>query len=83
MFDKEGAEVILKITKAWADLFSNGPSTLNLTGPYSWNAAYGVTHGNYARIDINRDELVKKFRKLQLFSEKVISNKYFILHHGM
>lgn len=31
LFDKEGAEVIFNITKAWADLFSNGPMTLKLT----------------------------------------------------
>ncbi len=84
LFDKEGAEVILKIAKAWADLFSYGTSTLNLTGSYGWiTDDNGIIDGDYERININRDELVKRFRKLQLFSEKVISNKYFILHHGI
>ncbi|MCB2300827.1 hypothetical protein [Clostridium tagluense] len=84
LFDKEGAEVILKIAKAWADLFTYGPSTLNLTGSYGWiTDDNGILDGDYERFNINRDELVNRFRKLQLFSEKVISNKYFILHHGI
>ncbi len=84
LFDKEGAEVIFKIAKAWGDLFSNGPATLKLTGNYGWGPGdNAITDGDYERLDISRDELVKSFRKLQLFSEKVISNNYFILHHGI
>jgi hypothetical protein len=84
LFEKEGAEVIFKISKAWVDLFSNGPSVLKLTGNYGWiTNDEGFAEGNYEIIEINRDELIESFRKLQLFSEKVISDKYFIIHHGI
>ena len=46
LFDKEGAEVISKIAKVWADLFSNGPATLKLTGNYGWiTDDNGITDG--------------------------------------
>ncbi|MGH4121584.1 MAG: hypothetical protein ACREV6_01400 [Clostridium sp.] len=84
LFDKEGSEVIFKIAKAWADLFSNGPSTLKLAGNYEWiTNDKCITEGYYKIIEVDRDELVESFRKIQLFSEKVIYNKYFILHHGI
>jgi hypothetical protein len=84
LFDKEGAEVIFKIAKAWAYLFSNGPSALKLTGNYGWiTNDKGIAEGNYELIEVIRDELIESFRKLQLFSEKVISDKYFIIHHGI
>lgn len=34
--NKRKVEVILKIAKAWADLFTYGPSTLSLTGSCVW-----------------------------------------------
>lgn len=84
LIDKEGAEVILKIAKAWADLFANGPSILRLTGNYGWiTNDKGIEEGNYEIIEVNRDELVDSFRKLQLFSEKVILNQFLIIHHGI
>ena len=84
LFDKEGAEVIFKIAKEWADLFSNGPANLKLTGNYGWGPGdNAITDGNYEKIHMSRDELVKSFRKLQLFSEKVICNEYLILHRGI
>lgn len=84
LFDKEGAEVIVKISKSWADLFSNGPSMLKLTGNYGWvTNTKGIEEGKYEVIDVCRDNLIESFRKLQLFSEKVISDKYFIFHHGI
>jgi len=85
LFDKEAAEVLFNIVKAWADLFSNGPTTLNLRGNYSWIEDEGMQSGDYEILEIARDELVENFRKLQSFAEQVMvnSNKYFILHHGI
>jgi hypothetical protein len=84
ILDKKGAEVILKIAKAWVDLFSNGPSTLKLTGNYgSVISNEGIEEGSYQIIEGNRDELIESFRKLQLISEKAIYDKYFIIHHGI
>ncbi|MBE6067844.1 MAG: hypothetical protein E7211_09150 [Clostridium lundense] len=79
LFDKEGAEVIVGLAKSWADLFSRGPSTLKLTGNYCFTG----NDRSYEIIEISRDKLVESFRKLQLFSERVISNKYLILHYGL
>jgi hypothetical protein len=84
LFDKEGAQVILRLAKAWADLFSNGPTTLKLTGNYCFRTnEQGATEGNYDLLEVDRDELVGKLRKLQLFSEKVIKGDYLIFHHGL
>lgn len=84
LFDKEGAEVILSLAGSWAGLFSRGPSTLKLTGNYCFtgNDTY-MQEGSYEIIEIARDKLIENFRKLQLFSERVISNKYLILHYGI
>lgn len=84
LFDKEGAEVILKLAKAWADLFSSEPPILKLTGDYCFTASDTyMPEGSYEITEISRDELVESFRKLQLFSERVISSKYLILHYGI
>lgn len=84
LFDKDGAEIIFKVAKAWEDLFSNGPSILKLTGNYGWvTDDMGVTDGNYEIIEVDRNELVASLRKLQLFSDKAIYDRYFILHHGI
>ncbi|WP_411682914.1 hypothetical protein [Clostridium thailandense] len=84
LFDKEGASVIVNIARAWADLLSNGTGILKLTGSYYWTTNdKGVSEGKYEMIEVNRDELVKNFRKLQLFSEKVISGSYLMLHFGI
>lgn len=84
LFDKEGAEVISKIAKAWEDLFSSGPAILKLTGSYCYTTDdQGITSGKYETIEVDRDKLVENFRKLRLLSEKVISGDYLILHHGI
>lgn len=84
LFDKEGAEVIFKLAKSWADLFSSGPTTVKLTGNYilTRNGKY-FPEGKYEVIEIPKDKLIGNFRKLQLFSKKVISGDYLILHHGI
>lgn len=84
LFDKEGAKVILKLAKAWGDLFSNGPTTLRLTGNYCWSTnKQGIQESYYDILEVDRDELVEKFRKLQFLSEKVIAGDYLILHQGI
>lgn len=86
LFDKEGAEVIFNIAKAWADLFSNGTPTLKLKGSYYWTKNdNGDLDGEYEIVDVNRNELVSDIRKLQSFAEKIIQNldKYFIVHFGI
>lgn len=84
LFDKEGASIIVNIARAWADLLSNSTNVLKLTGSYYWTTNYkGIPEGKYEMIEVNRDELVGEFRKLQLFSEKVISSNYLILHLGI
>jgi hypothetical protein len=84
LFDKAGAEVISRLAKAWADLFSNGTTTLILTGNYGSIATEnGIQQEGYAVLEVDRDEIVRNLRKLQLFSEKVIAGNYFILHYGL
>lgn len=84
LFDKEGAEIILRLTKAWNELFLNGPATLKLTGNYGWiTNELGITQGNYELIEVDRDTLIGGLEKLQLFSEKVIAGDYLILHRGI
>jgi hypothetical protein len=84
LFDKEGASAVYNLAKAWADLFSNAPTNLKLTGNYGF---YGIKDGKpvgkYNLVEVEREKLVDNFRKLQCFSEKVILGDYLLLHHGI
>jgi hypothetical protein len=84
LFDKEGANIIYNLAKAWSDLFLNGPTILKLTGSYGYRTFKdGKPVGEYNLLEVDRDKLAANLKKLQSFSEKVILGDYLILHYGL
>ena len=81
----DGASAAQKIFTLWADLFSNAPRNLKLTGQFSWIEGKGVDSGKYAVIKAKRDEVVKSLRQIADFAKEVESSngKLFILHLGI
>ena len=82
---KDGAVGAEKLFKAWANLFSAGPKTIKLTGPYGWIQGKPKDTGSYSIITVNRDEIVKKLQTLARYSRSVArsDDELFLLHLGM
>src|SRR5262245_41129438 len=81
----DGAIVAGKIFTAWADLFSNGPKEIKLTGAYGWIEGESKETGHYSVIKADRDEIIEGFKKLAGLSKQVIdsNDELFILHLGI
>ena len=81
----DGAVVTTKIFTAWANLLSNGPKEIKLTGPYGWIEGESKETGSYSAIKVDRDEVVERFKKLADFSKQVVDSEdeLFILHLGI
>ena len=82
----DGAEAAKKIFTSWADLFSNAPQNLELTGNYQWLVNNGGANtGNYSVIKAERDKLVESLRQIAGYAEEVENSngKLFILHLGI
>ena len=81
----DGAIVADKIFTAWADLFSNGPNEITLTGNYAWIEGASKETGSYSVVKADRDKIVEGFKELAGFSKQVIDSKdeLFILHLGI
>jgi hypothetical protein len=80
---EDGAIVAHKILGAWATLFSNGPSTLRLTGSYV--RIEGEETGSYSVIKIDRDEIVERLTTLADYTNQVAESRdrLFVLHLGI
>ena len=81
----DGAIVAGKIFTAWAELLSNGPMEIKLTGAYSWIEGESKGTSHYSAIKADRDEIIEGFKKLAGFSKQVIdsNDELFILHLGI
>ena len=81
---KEGAHCALRIFSAWADLFSNGPSVLDLSGPYTWKNS-DPKRGNFTKVTVKRDEIVNALREVKDFLQKILdaSDEIYLLHLGL
>lgn len=82
LISKDGAEVLMKISKAWADLFSNGPSKIILKGKYTWTDEK-IDQGQYEILEFDRNELVGEFIRLYEYSQSVINENYYLFHRGI
>ena len=83
LFNKDGARVLGNIAKSWADLFLNSPSTMKLTGNYYWGGDKKAENGEYEILELDRDLIAEKFRKLQSFAQKVLMENSYIIHFGI
>src|SRR5215510_12599856 len=70
----DGAIVAGKIFTAWADLLSNGPKEIKLTGAYGWIEGESKETGHYSVINADRDEIIEGFKKLADFSKQVVDS---------
>ena len=82
---EDGAITTRKIFNLWADLFSNAPEKLKLTGDFGWIEGEGSNSGKYEIIKIQRDEIVKSLRQVADYAEEVENSggRLFILHLGL
>lgn len=74
----EGAGIAAKVFRSYADLFSNGPMKLLLTGP--WGA-----EGGYQQIEFERDVVVGELRQLAADLDRVAgsNDEMYVLHLGI
>ena len=91
----DGAEVGWRVFRAWADLFSQGPKVIELTGNYilseggkrsgEYKQGLSVSRGRYEKIKVKRDVLVKQFKELAYNFHEVIEggDEVFMLHLGI
>lgn len=81
LFDEQSADSLTGIFTAWKNLFEHAPSTFVLTG----NFIYGETEeaGEYERIPINRDEIVRQFEKMISMADQLATGRYSLYHLGI
>jgi hypothetical protein len=82
---KDGATDAASIFGAWANLFSAGPKSIELTGNYGWIEGENKETGSYSKIYMDRDAIVEIFKELANFSRQVVesNDELFILHLGI
>jgi len=82
----DGGHVFHRIFDAWGDLFSNGPSRLELlTKTSGWIEGESAESGAGHTIIADRDDVVKRLRQLADFGKKVeeSAGELYILHLGI
>jgi hypothetical protein len=81
VINKEGASMFSHIISSWAQLFSKAPENFELNGGVTINIDRTV--GEFRKIKVNRDDLIKKLDVLKNYAEKAIADEHFILHLGI
>jgi hypothetical protein len=87
----DGAEIAWKVFRCWAELFSNGPKKIQLTGHYILNPGQEELQvieargGPYEKLIFDRNAIVKQFNKLASYCYEVIEggDEVFMLHLGI
>jgi hypothetical protein len=81
----EGARIAARIFHAWAELFSYGPKRLQLTGAWGVEEGRPFAEGDYKKIRVDRDVIVRKLKRLAAFAEEVAASndELYILHLGI
>jgi hypothetical protein len=81
----EGASVAQRIFCAWAELFSLGPSELELTGGWSQVEGEPMESGRHEKLIFSRDMIVANLITLADYANQVsLSPKeFYVLHLGI
>ena len=81
---RDGARVAEKIFQGWALLLSQGPTLINLKGPYEELSASGRA-GRYSQLILQRRTVVKKLGILAANCNKVrrSAGDIFLWHEGV
>ena len=83
LIEQDGAGIAKRVFQAWADLFSNGPHTLELTGAYSWVDGRPVGTGEYEHLEYSRDDTVEVLQAVANYAAEIqIANGRLYLYHG-
>lgn len=95
IINQTGGAAFHRLCTTWADLFSQGPEQLQLTGPFvmSWpfeEDEHLMERGQFMRLGghfepllFRRDELVQTFTTLAQFGAQAATGEYFIFHFGV
>ena len=81
----EGANTAAKVFRSYADLFSNGPQKLQLTGLCSVEEGKPCTEASYQKIEFARNEVVGRLRRLAADLNQVAESgdEMYVLHLGI
>ncbi|HVF87091.1 MAG TPA: hypothetical protein VM866_05845 [Pyrinomonadaceae bacterium] len=81
----EGAGTAAKVFRSYADLFSNDPKKLRLTGPWSAEEGKPRAEGGYQQIEFERDMVVGELRQLAADLDRVAESddEMYVLHLGI
>lgn len=85
LIEQNGAAAGERVFRAWARLFEIGPSTLELTGGYTWLDGQPEESGQYARLQYSRDETVPLFDTLADYCSEVqkANGRLYVYHGGV
>lgn len=83
VINSAGAPSTARILRHWAGLFLEGPPTLELRGSFQWIDGEAVDTGEYERITVDRDELVRDLSSLADLAERVSTGQTYLLHWGV
>jgi hypothetical protein len=94
IINHQGALIFQQICLSWAQLFSQGPEQLILSGPtsISWpfeeeertlNEKQAIDLLSPTQLVTDRDLLVQNLRLLALFGAQAAVGEHFILHYGI
>jgi hypothetical protein len=83
VINSAGAPSTARILRHWAGLFLEGPPTLELRGSFQWIEGEAVDTGEYERINVDRDELVRDLSALADLAERVSTGQNYLLHWGV
>lgn len=83
LIEQDGAMIAERVFRAWAGLFANGPSTLELTGEYCWVEGEPERTGRHERLQYSRDDTVAVLHKLADYSAQIqMAFGRLYLYHG-
>ena len=81
----EGASAAATIFGTWAALFASGPENLILTGGWTMIEGDLPNQGEYEKLNLDRDDLVRKLRQIADYAKQIVDTDgdYCILHLGV
>jgi len=80
--DKDGSSIAESVFLSWANLFSNAPNDLKLTGSWTWSGT-NENVGEYEKLVYEKDAIVSCFSKLASYCNMVTTRLYYIVHLGI
>jgi hypothetical protein len=85
LIEHDGAIVAERVFRAWAGLFANGPSMLELTGAYCWREGEPEGTGRYEQLRYSRDDIVGVLQTLADYAGQIqmACGRLYLYHGGV